>query len=99
MKKFTIEPRSGYVLIRRFKSNETLGGIQLPDAMAGSWRFYVEAFGPEVENLQVGDEVMLGAFERTPYFPLPDHLNQGDRMVVHQTTVLAVIKRKSNGEK
>ncbi len=56
-------PRNTYVLVRRVKLGETPGGVLVPDASIEGVEHIVVAVGPKVEELAVGDKVlMIGQF-------------------------------------
>lgn len=64
------KPRNDLVIVRQSK-REQIGAIRLPDHSADSIKLTVEAFGPDVKDLEVGQEVlMLGTVGET-FVPVP----------------------------
>lgn len=53
-----MKPRNDFVLVRIVSIGETESGIQLPDYSIEGKEFVVDAIGPDVENLNVGDKIL-----------------------------------------
>lgn len=53
-----IKPRNDYVVCRA-KKIEHLRGLAMPDISRESEEYYVEAMGPLVEDLKLGDRVLV----------------------------------------
>lgn len=52
-------PRNDFVIIRAVKRDATPTGIGIPQNSAWGEEYIVEAIGPKVENLKIGDKVMM----------------------------------------
>lgn len=52
------KPLSHWVLVRKEKRS-LLSGLELPDSADGSFKFFVQDFGPDVKGLEVGDGLEL----------------------------------------
>lgn len=51
-------PRNDFVLLRRVKIDRTKEGLVMPDISEEGYITVIEAIGPTVEDLEVGDQVM-----------------------------------------
>ena len=58
-----IRPRNDMVLIRMTEAGRNRAGIHIPQIAVQSKLFYVEAVGPQVEDLEIGDRVQILAAE------------------------------------
>lgn len=56
--KSMIKPRNDMVLVRMVKRGESKGGIAMPDISAEGTDYIVEAIGPKVVGLDVGDKIL-----------------------------------------
>lgn len=54
-----IQPRNDMVLVRIVAKGKTLSGIAMPDTAMEGNDFIVAAVGPKVEDLKVGERVMV----------------------------------------
>lgn len=72
MSKTIYKPRGDRVLIRRVQVGETDSGIAVPDASIEGFYHVVEAIGPKVEELDVGDKVLLVGTQNVHYAFVPN---------------------------
>lgn len=89
MSKSAFYPRNDYVLIRIQELGQTPSGIALPDQAVAGKKFIVEAMGDKVEDLDIGDSVMMMGQAGVQYFELP---NRKDMLVIRQEYVVLVIE-------
>ena len=54
-----VHPRNDYVLIKSITLGQTESGIALPDQSIQGKKYVVEALGPKVEGLKVGDSILM----------------------------------------
>lgn len=81
-------PRNENVLIR-VRDLGKFKGIAMPDSAVQGKEYVIEAIGPKVEDLYVGDKVfMIGEF-RADYDYLP---HTKDLLLIHQRNVALVIE-------
>lgn len=59
-KEQNLVPRHDNVVIRKVARGESVGGVALPETSQEGIRFIVVAVGPEVKDLNVGDEIVPG---------------------------------------
>lgn len=83
-------PRNDLVLIRS-ESRGKVRGLHMPDAAEEGKRLVVEAAGPDVEDLNVGDEVLAVG---TPGQDLVRIPGEGSLYLTKQANVLAVMERE-----
>lgn len=62
--------RNDMVLIRKQPKGK-VRGLHMPAASAEGVDFFVEAFGPEVKNLEIGDQIMLMGSGEEKFYPVP----------------------------
>ncbi len=67
-----LRPRNDGVVIRRVKVGQTEKGVYLPDASIEGVRHIVVAKGPKVEDLEVGDNVLLMGTKGQDYGFIPN---------------------------
>ena len=83
------QPRNDYVLVKVSIREETEGGVALPQVSIQGKKFTVEAIGPKVEGLNVGDEVMMVGHHGANYYELP---NSKDMIVIKQECVVLTMR-------
>ena len=81
-------PRNDWVLIRIVDIDMTESGIVIPQVSEEGKQFHVISFGPKVENLAVGDIVLLSGLRDVHYFEVPGVQNL---MLIQQGLVVAVV--------
>lgn len=79
-------PRNDHVLVRVEKKDPG-DGIALPDTSIEGKRFVVVAVGPDVENLEPGDDVMMCGNLNKDYWEVPGEKNL---LIIKQENVLLV---------
>ena len=84
----TWQPRNDYVLIR-IQKLPIVDGISFPDHSIEGKEFVVEALGPKVEGLAVGDKVMALGAKHVTFYEVP---NSRDLIVIRQEHVVLVRK-------
>lgn len=84
------EPRNDLVLISK-KKRGTIRGLHMPEASAEGIDFFVEAFGPLVTDLKVGDQVMLMGKSVEPFYPVPGETH----LIICEQKLVAYIIRES----
>ncbi len=82
-------PRNDLVLVRKIDVGQTREGIMMPEVSIQGKKFQVEAMGPDVDDLDVGDFVMMIGKPGDDYYPLP---NENDLIVIHQKNVALVVE-------
>lgn len=82
------QPRNDYVIFRMVDTGVSLGGVAVPEISIQGKKFYVVACGPKVEDLDIGEEVLMTGREGFDYFPLPNtkgmFLTQEKNVVLRQ---------------
>lgn len=68
-------PRNGYVIFRRIQVGHTPSGILTPDASIEGVTHVVEAVGPDVKDLKVGDKILVIGVHKQDYGELPNLKN------------------------
>jgi hypothetical protein len=86
--KFTYRPRNNMVVCQRVPRGETASGISVPTESAEGHRWYVVAIGPQVEDLEIGDEVLVGGVPGTHYGQIP---TEKHLWMVNEVNCLAVV--------
>ncbi len=66
-----LQPRNDWVLIEIIELGKTPSGIAIPEISVEGKEFYVRNIGPKVEDLQIGDRVLMIGRQGVDYFPLP----------------------------
>lgn len=87
MNQITYRPRNNLVLIRRMARGK-VRGLVMPDAAAEGQKMVVEAVGPKVEDLDVGDEVLAIGIPGEDLVRIPGHT---DLYLVREGNVLVVV--------
>ncbi len=67
-----LRPRNDGVVIRRVKIGQTDKGVHLPDASIEGVRHIVVTKGPKVEDLEIGDNVLLMGTKGQDYGFIPN---------------------------
>lgn len=65
----------GCMVLLRMERIESINSLAMPQQSAESKRFFVVSFGPDVEDLAVGDEVIPGGKAGTEIMPVPNEKN------------------------
>jgi hypothetical protein len=81
------EARCDYVIVRKIDLGKTPGGLIAPNISALGKELRVESIGPDVDDLDIGDKVILGVNKDSEYYELPEK----DLAVVRQSCVVCVI--------
>ncbi len=84
--------RNNNVLIQMTNVGETDTGIALPDIAVQGKKFHVVGKGPKVEDLQIGDEVLMTGLKNTTYFELP--FAHDLIMTLEEYVVLVITEKK-----
>ena len=87
MSEFSLRPRNDYCLIQIIDLGETPAGIAIPQISIEGKEFRVVAVGPQVEDLEPGDKVLMTGRQGIDYFPLP---RSNDLFVIKQEHVVLV---------
>ncbi len=87
--KTTYQARDNFVIIRRRKRG-LVRGLHMPDISAEAKDFVVESVGHKVENLKVGDAVMIIGKKGEEYLDLPD---EPDLLVIDARLIPYIIYR------
>mgnify|MGYP001568891782 CR=1 FL=1 len=66
-----LQPRNDWVLIEIVEVGETPSGIAIPQISVEGKEFYVRNVGPKVEDLVIGNRVLMIGRQGVDYFPLP----------------------------
>ena len=81
-------PRNDWVLIRIRNVDKNAAGIVLPQISAQSKEFAVIAYGPDVQDLETGDKVVLSGMRDVTYFEVPA---EPELILVKQENVVVVV--------
>jgi len=87
----TFKCRNDFVLIRVVDVGMSEGGVAIPQISIQGKEFHVEAVGPDVNELEVGDKVMMIGKQWNEYYPLP---NCKDLLVIKQEFIVLVLEEK-----
>lgn len=79
-------PRNDFVLVRIINLGKSEKGILMPDGSQIGKKLVVEAIGPDIMDLKVGDSVLMSQSSDT--FPLPGH---NDLFAVKQEAIAMVV--------
>ena len=82
-------PRNDYCVIQVNEIGETPSGIAMPDYSVQGKEFIVVAMGNSVEDLDIGDRVLMLGNQGVTYFPLP---NSKNLIVIKQEHIVLVIE-------
>jgi hypothetical protein len=83
-----LRPRNDFVIIR-MERVEQVRGVVMPEISAEGKRYVVEAVGPKVEDLSVGDAVRCKGQPGVDFAEIP---NYPDRIIIREQNVLLVIE-------
>ena len=83
-------PRNEFVLFRRVDRG-SVRGVAVPEASAQGKELVIEAIGPEVEDLAIGDIVLAIGTMGEDVVPVP---NEHDLYLTRQSNVVAVVQRE-----
>lgn len=87
-----IKPRGDYVLIRVVEQGKTKSGIHIPQQSVQGKQFFVEAFGPLIKDLAIGDRVQMVTYQgKGDFFPLP---NDKDLLIIKQEYIALVYPKE-----
>lgn len=84
-----LAPRNDYVIVRRVMLGQTPGGVLTPDTSIEGVEHVIAAIGPKVENLNIGDKVLIIGTLGKDYGFLP---NSKDLFVTKESNVVLVYK-------
>ena len=79
--------RGDLVLVRKQKRG-IVRGLAMPERSAEGMDFFVEGFGPDVQDLKLGDQIMLMGKGTEQFYPCPGYPNH---LVAKQELVAYVI--------
>ncbi len=66
--------RNDWVLVRmQYVGN--VKGIEMPQSAVEGKVFFVEAIGPDVKDLEIGEKIIMRGTRGVDYFPLPNATN------------------------
>lgn len=82
-------PRSGFVLIRVKFIDTNEQGVAVPQTSAEAKQYHVEAVGPGVKDVEVGDRVLMIGRPNEDYWQLP---NSKDLILIKESCVAVVVK-------
>lgn len=88
---FDVIPRGELVVVREVVRDE-IGGIKMPENSLEGREHYVEAIGPKVEDLNVGDRVMMNGQKNVDWAYIP---GCGSLIVINQVKVVLIFKPKA----
>ncbi len=89
--KVDFQCRNDRVLVKISSSEKTENGIYIPEVSIQGKKFFVVSKGPKVEDLEVGDEVLVSGEKNADYFPLPF---ESSLIMTKQENVAIIVKRK-----
>ena len=73
-KESELRPRKDFAILRKIPRGQSVGGVHVPETSKEGNRTIVVAIGPDVLDLQVGDEVICGGPTLTAeFYPIPEH--------------------------
>ncbi len=87
----TFRARNSYVILRQVRLGR-FGELAMPDQAAQGMKFVVTSKGPKVEDLEVGDEVMICGGKDQTYF---DVVGSKDLIIIDERLVPYVVTRKA----
>jgi len=82
-------PRNDFVLVKIIDLGVNEAGIAMPQMSIQGKRFEVVAIGPDVEDLHVGESVLMIGQVGDNYYPLP---NSKDLLVIRQENVVLIFE-------
>ena len=85
--KLKLSPRNDYVVIRVRDVGESAGGVAIPEVSIEGKEFFVEAKGPDVTGLEVGNKVLCIGTKGEDYSYLP---NQKALFIIKQSNVILI---------
>ncbi len=85
---WSFRPRNDYVLIRIVEVGETPSGIAIPQISIEGKEFHIVALGPKVEDLKIGDKVLMVGQQGVDFFPLP---RSKDLIMIREEHVVLVV--------
>lgn len=80
-------PRNDCVLVRIIDKGH-VRGIAVSDTSIHGKEFIVEAIGPQVDGLEIGDKVFMTGIQGEDYAPLP---NDKTLMLIKQSNILVIV--------
>lgn len=81
------KPRNDYVLVRKILRNLTPSGIAVPNKSAQGADYRIVAWGPDVKDLEVGQNVLMVGQVGLDYAYLP---NSSDLCIIKQANIVLV---------
>lgn len=67
----TYRPREDLVLFKTMEGIKSEGGLAMPDASSEGRVNYIVAVGPKVEDLKLGDRVLIVGVKNETFFEVP----------------------------
>ena len=89
MSKIVYCPRNDYVLVKIVDLGKSPGGVLTPQAAIEGKEFFVEAKGPDVKHLEVGDKVLMIGVLKEDYAYLP---SSKDLILIKQANIPIIFK-------
>lgn len=86
-------PRNDWVLVK-VGPRRKIRGLEMPEKSIEGKLFTVQAVGPQVQTLKVGDSVLMGGVLNETYYQVP---GTPDLIVIKQDLVILVMSPE-NGE-
>ncbi len=81
-------PRGDFVIVK-ISTVDTVKGIAMPECSIQGQEFHVVAFGPKVENLEVGDKIMMTGQLGVDYSFIP---NNDKHLIIREANIVLVFK-------
>lgn len=79
-----IRPRLDFVLVRIVERGHTTKGIAVASKSQEGKRYYVDAIGPDVEDIKVGDRILMNGANGTDWGYLP---NDPQYIIIRQSNI------------
>lgn len=89
--KSMIQPRNDMVLVRIIKRGESRGGIAMPDISAEGTDYIVEAVGPKVVGLEVGDKILPVGRRGVEWDLIPE---ESDLFILKESNIPIIYKKE-----
>lgn len=88
--RYEYEARNDIVLIERVEAGK-IGNLVMPEVANEGWRNIVREIGPDVEHLQIGDEVHVIGAINLDIIGIPNETNV---FATKQANVILIVRRK-----
>ncbi len=83
-----LKPRNDFCLIRVSQADKQ-GGVHIPGMSQEAQRYHVEAIGPKVEDLKIGDRVLCTGKKDLDFSFIPGH---SGLMIIRADNVVLVFE-------